>query len=55
MIEAENQDTSYSQEVDLGRLGILTYEFLMGEPPFQDMETITLRRISKGEMLIPGL
>jgi aurora kinase len=40
IIEAESQNTSYSQEVyqlDLWTLGILTYEFLVGEPPFQDM------------------
>jgi aurora kinase len=54
MIEAESQNTSYSQEVDLWALGILTYEFLVGEPPFQDTQMMTLRRIAKGEMTVPG-
>jgi aurora kinase len=54
MIEAESQNTSYSQEVDLWALGILIYEFLVGEPPFQDTQMMTLRRIAKGEMTVPG-
>jgi aurora kinase len=54
MIEAESQNISYSQEVDLWALDILTYEFLVGEPPFQDTQMMTLRRIAKGEMTVPS-
>ena len=44
----------YSEKVDLWSLGVLTYEFLVGEAPFEDTPVMTQRRIARGEMTIPG-
>ncbi|KAH9831297.1 Serine/threonine-protein kinase ark1 [Teratosphaeria destructans] len=44
----------YTEKVDLWSLGVLTYEFLVGEAPFEDTPVMTQRRIARGEMTIPG-
>lgn len=44
----------YSEKVDLWSLGVLTYEFLVGEAPFEDSMVMTQRRIARCEMTIPG-
>ncbi|KAL9090502.1 MAG: hypothetical protein Q9165_005263 [Trypethelium subeluteriae] len=44
----------YNEKVDLWSLGVLTYEFLVGEAPFEDTPVMTQRRIARGEMTVPG-
>ncbi|KAK3844232.1 MAG: kinase-like domain-containing protein [Linnemannia gamsii] len=52
---------SHSSHVDLWSLGVLCYEFLVGQPPFESKETVedtndrelTFRRIAKVELTIP--
>lgn len=44
----------YDDKVDLWCLGVLTYEFLVGRPPFEnDNATETYRRITKVEFTFP--
>lgn len=40
----------YTKAVDQWTLGVLTYEFLTGEAPFEDSPAMTHRRIAKGDM-----
>ncbi|AEO62542.1 uncharacterized protein THITE_2073368 [Thermothielavioides terrestris NRRL 8126] len=40
----------YSGAVDQWTLGVLTYEFLTGEAPFEDSPAMTTRRIERGDM-----
>lgn len=47
-------DGSYDERVDLWSLGVLTYEFLVGEAPFEDTFVMTTRKIARGEMSIPS-
>lgn len=47
-------DGSYDERVDLWSLGVLTYEFLVGEAPFEDTFVMTTRKIARGEMTIPS-
>lgn len=44
----------YTDKVDLWSLGVLTYEFLVGEAPFEDTPVMTQRRIARGEMTVPS-
>ncbi|KAL9130483.1 MAG: hypothetical protein Q9217_001355 [Psora testacea] len=53
MIKPGSQENFYSEKVDLWSLGVLTYEFLVGEAPFEDTPIMTQRRISRGEMTVP--
>ena len=53
MIKPGSQENYYSQQVDLWSLGVLTYEFLVGEAPFEDTPVMTQRRIARGEMTVP--
>ncbi|KAM3518416.1 hypothetical protein NHJ13051_008196 [Beauveria bassiana] len=41
---------SYTRAVDQWTLGVLTYEFLTGEPPFEDEPHQTKRRIVAGDL-----
>lgn len=43
----------YNNKVDLWSLGVLAYEFLVGEAPFEDSQVMTQRRILRCEMTIP--
>ncbi|KAF2475669.1 serine/threonine-protein kinase-like protein [Lindgomyces ingoldianus] len=43
----------YSEKVDLWSLGVLMYEFLVGEAPFEDTQVITYRKITRGEYTVP--
>lgn len=54
MIKPGSQDNFYSEKVDLWSLGVLTYEFLVGEAPFEDTPVMTQRRIARGEMTVPS-
>lgn len=53
MIKPGSQENFYNEKVDLWSLGVLTYEFLCGEAPFEDTPVMTQRRIARGEMTVP--
>ncbi len=53
MIKPGREENWYSEKVDIWSLGVLTYEFLVGEAPFEDTPVMTQRRIARGEMTIP--
>lgn len=53
MLRQGAQDNWYSSKVDLWSLGVLIYEFLVGEAPFEDTPVMTHRRIQRCEMTIP--
>ncbi|KAH6654489.1 kinase-like domain-containing protein [Truncatella angustata] len=54
MIKPGSQDNYYNEKVDLWSLGVLTYEFLVGEAPFEDTPVMTQRRIARADMSIPS-
>ncbi|KAA6411271.1 MAG: Serine threonine kinase (Ark1) [Lasallia pustulata] len=54
MIKPGDKDNFYSEKIDLWSLGVLTYEFLVGEAPFEDTPVMTQRRIARGEMTVPN-
>jgi aurora kinase len=54
MIKPGSSDNYYSEKVDLWSLGVLTYEFLVGEAPFEDTPVMTQRRIARCEMTVPN-
>ena len=54
MIKPGDKDNFYSEKIDLWSLGVLTYEFLVGEAPFEDTPVMTQRRIARGEMTVPS-
>ena len=45
----------HTREVDLWALGVLTYEFLVGAPPFEELSgaQATYKRIAKVDLKIP--
>ncbi|KAF2260750.1 kinase-like protein [Lojkania enalia] len=47
------KENYYSEKVDLWSLGVLTYEFLVGEAPFEDTQVMTQRKITRGEYTVP--
>ncbi len=49
-----NNENYYTEKVDLWSLGVLTYEFLVGEAPFEDTPIMTQRRIARAEMTVPN-
>lgn len=53
MIKSGSQENYYNEKVDLWSLGVLTYEFLVGEAPFEDTPLMTQRKIARGEMTVP--
>ncbi|KAK5686431.1 spindle assembly checkpoint kinase [Elasticomyces elasticus] len=53
MLKPSKDENWYSEKVDLWSLGVLTYEFLCGEAPFEDTPVMTQRRIARGEMTVP--
>ncbi|ROV98962.1 hypothetical protein VSDG_03715 [Cytospora chrysosperma] len=54
MIKSGSKDNWYDEKVDLWSLGVLTYEFLVGEAPFEDTPVMTQRRIARADMTIPS-
>ncbi|KAJ2983933.1 hypothetical protein NUW58_g6168 [Xylaria curta] len=54
MIKPGSSDNSYDEKVDLWALGVLMYEFLVGEAPFEDSPIMTTRRIVNRDMTIPS-
>jgi aurora kinase len=54
MLKPGSSENFYSEKVDLWSLGVLTYEFLVGEAPFEDEPVMTQRRIARGEMTVPS-
>ncbi|GAB1320088.1 spindle assembly checkpoint kinase [Madurella fahalii] len=53
MIKPGSNDNWYNEKVDLWSLGVLTYEFLVGEAPFEDTPLMTHKRIVRADMTIP--
>ncbi|KAI0097649.1 Pkinase-domain-containing protein [Nemania sp. FL0031] len=54
IINLSSSNSSYNEKVDLWSLGVLTYEFLVGEAPFEDTPVMTHRRIQRADMSIPS-
>ncbi|KAJ5485362.1 Serine/threonine-protein kinase ark1 [Penicillium diatomitis] len=54
MLKSGSQDNFYNEKVDLWSLGVLTYEFLVGEAPFEDTPVMTQRRITRADMSVPS-
>jgi aurora kinase len=54
MLKPGSSDNFYNEKVDLWSLGVLTYEFLCGEAPFEDTPIMTQRRIARGDMKVPS-
>jgi len=46
----------HNEKVDYWALGVLTYEFLVGNPPFEDRSSVnnTYRRIAKVDLKFPS-
>jgi len=46
----------HSEKVDLWALGVLTYEFVCGNPPFEDLAgyNATYKRIAKVDLKVPS-
>ncbi|KAK3368194.1 kinase-like domain-containing protein [Podospora didyma] len=53
MIKSGSKDNWYNEKVDLWSLGVLTYEFLVGEAPFEDTPIMTQKRIARADMTVP--
>jgi aurora kinase len=51
---SRQKDGSYNEKVDLWSLGVLCYEFLVGEAPFEDSQVMTQKRIARADMTIPS-
>lgn len=54
MIKPGSSENYYTEKVDLWSLGVLTYEFLVGEAPFEDTPVMTQRRIARADMSVPS-
>ncbi|KAF4462703.1 AUR kinase [Fusarium albosuccineum] len=54
MVDPRRYGKFYDEKVDLWSLGVLTYEFLVGEAPFEDTPVMTQKRITKADMTIPS-
>ncbi|EGX94353.1 serine/threonine-protein kinase Eg2 [Cordyceps militaris CM01] len=54
MLRPGQGENFYNEKVDLWSLGVLTYEFLVGEAPFEDTAIMTQRRIARADMSVPS-
>lgn len=54
MIVPQTPGGSYDEKVDLWSLGVLAFELLVGEAPFEDSPLATTRRIAKGDLRVPA-
>jgi aurora kinase len=54
MLRGGGKDNFYTEKVDLWSLGVLTYEFLVGEAPFEDTQVMTYKKISRGDYTVPS-
>ena len=54
MLGPGTNDNYYDEKVDLWSLGVLIYEFLVGQAPFEDTLDMTRTRICRGDMTIPS-
>jgi aurora kinase, other len=54
MIVPRTPGKSYDDKVDLWALGVLAYELLVGEAPFEDAPAMTTRKIARGDMKVPA-
>ncbi|KAF2795902.1 kinase-like protein [Melanomma pulvis-pyrius CBS 109.77] len=54
MLRGAGKENFYNEKVDLWSLGVLAYEFLVGEAPFEDTQVMTYRKIARGEYTVPN-
>ncbi|OAA62023.1 Serine/threonine-protein kinase domain protein [Niveomyces insectorum RCEF 264] len=54
MVNPKISNYAYDRRVDLWSLGVLAYEFLVGEAPFEDSAAMTHRRIARADMTVPA-
>lgn len=54
MVIPGGKDRFYDEKIDIWSLGVLMYEFLVGQAPFEDTPVMTQRRIMRAEMTIPS-
>ena len=52
-IKGPSESIPYNNKVDLWSLGVLTYEFLVGEAPFEDPPAMTECRIVRADYKVP--
>lgn len=54
MVTSKGRGASYDEKVDLWSLGVLAYEFLVGQAPFEDVPMMTMKRIARADMKVPS-